>query len=99
MSESSDEQAARTRKNASAILQALASVGQAQVAQTLNVDEATVSRMKDRAEQWGALLARCGLKVVPATMRCYRPEYVDALHFLAREQLDRMQNVPTLDWE
>jgi hypothetical protein len=37
-----------------------------------------------------------GLKVVPAGMQCFQPDYVDALKTLA--ELGIRQQAPKLDW-
>ena len=42
-------------------------------------------------------MAVVGLKVVPAEMRCYRPEEIEALQVLARRS--DVQRADALDWE
>jgi S-methylmethionine-dependent homocysteine/selenocysteine methylase len=87
----------RARKNEQVVLQALAATGQSTVALGMGVNESTVSRMKDGAiSQATALLAHCGLKVVPVGVQCFNPEYVEALKTLA--ELGIRQQAPKLDW-
>lgn len=91
---------ARARKNHAAILQGLASAGQAKVAETLGVSESTVSRMKDcDLAQTARLLSVCGLKVVPAHFRCVDPRYMDAILVLAGQHIDQLREKPELVWE
>ena len=88
----------RARKNESVILQALAAAGQNTVAIGMGVNESTVSRFKDGGiSQAASLLAHCGLKVVPTGMRCFNPEYVEALKTLAEVGL--RQQAPKLDFQ
>lgn len=84
----------RARKNLSAVLQASASVGGVAIAKALDVSEATVSRMRSDGdlERYCTLLAVCGLKVVPITMKCYDAEVIGAIFVLARRNLERIQD-------
>ncbi len=85
MAESCTPNPTLARKITSTILQRLASVGQKPVADALSVSEATVSRMKGEGlESFSALLGTLGLKVVPATHKCYAPEYIEHLHYFAQ---------------
>ena len=90
--------AATTNKNESTILQHLAKRGQHNVANQLNLDESTVSRMKDKMDQFAGLLSICGLKVVPEELICYEQRYVDALRYMAKKHLAE-NRMPPLDWE
>lgn len=65
----SEEQRASARKFHSTILQRLAGV-QAEVAEALEVDESTISRMKEGFERVSLMLVRLGLKIVPAEKVC-----------------------------
>lgn len=87
----------RARKNEAVILQSLAAAGQSTVALAMGVNESTVSRMKggDIAHA-AALLAHCGLKVVPVTAQCFDPDYVDALRELAKHGV--AHGPKQLDW-
>lgn len=75
-----------SRKNHSAILHALARVGQANLAESMNVSESLISRMKSSGdlEKTAKMLALLGLKVVPTAMVCFDPEYVEHLRALAK---------------
>ena len=98
----SQPHAESARKNAAAILRGLSSVGQASVAKSLELSESAVSRMKSEGDidRFAAMLALCGLKIVPATMQCYRPETLNALHTLAQERLNSIhQPSEELVWE
>jgi S-methylmethionine-dependent homocysteine/selenocysteine methylase len=89
--------AERARKNEQVVLQALAATGQSTVALAMGVNESTVSRMKDGAiAQAAALLAHCGLKVVPVGVQCFDPAYVASLRELARHGIEHGPR--TLDW-
>ena len=93
----SAEQTASARKIASSILNRLASVGQAKVANTLEISESTVSRWKDGdIDKMAQTLAVLGLKVVPASQKCFEPQYIDALRMLARQALD--EPAQALEW-
>lgn len=96
----SAEQIARARKNQSAILQGLASVGQATVADALGVAESTVSRMKEKdIPDLAKLLAIAGLKVVPTTMRCFDPQKIGAILALAKAHLAEIETTEQLAWD
>lgn len=89
--------AQRAKKNETVMLQALAAVGQAEVARGMGVNESTISRFKESGiGQAAALLAHCGLKVVPSGYRCFEPEYVESLKTLAEVALRRQ--APKLDF-
>lgn len=73
------------------IFQALSSVGQNTVAQGLGVSEATVSRMKEGAPQFAAMLALLGLKVVPVAMKCYDEATLGSILQLAQQRMAQLQ--------
>lgn len=74
----------QAQRNHSAILRGLAQVSQAKAADLIGTSEATVSRFKDVGlEQAAALLAACGLKVVPESAQVLDAEYVKALKTMA----------------
>lgn len=100
MSQLSDSAASLARKNESAVLRALAEHSQARIAEQLGVDASTVSRFKDGGlAQAAALLAACGLKVVPISMQCFPQEKVGALLTLARAHLMQLEHPEQLSWE
>lgn len=75
-----------TRKNEAAMIRALASVGQKNVAELLGISEATVSRWKDGdLEKTAKSLAAMGLKVVPVDAETIEREDLDALIHGAKE--------------
>lgn len=77
---------ARSRKNASLILQRLASLGQAAVADSLGVSESTVSRWKDGdIEKTALTLAVLGLRVVREDEATVDPRKLAALVALAED--------------
>ncbi len=94
----SADQTATARKIAGTILQRLASVGQAKVAIALEISESTVSRWKDGdIDKMSQTLTVLGLKVVPASQKCFEPHYIDALRMLARQALD--EPAQALEWD
>ncbi len=84
----------RARKNEAAILQGLASAGQATVARELDVSESKVSRLKSDGEirRIATMLAAMGLKVVPQSYRCAKPEVIEAAMVFARAALANDSN-------
>jgi len=81
------------------ILQSLASIGQARLAEGMRVSEATISRWKEaQAEQCAHALALMGLKVVPESAKCYRPDAIAAIFTLARMQVETA-DAQSLIWE
>jgi hypothetical protein len=79
----------RSRKNASALLRALADAGQVRVADLLGVSESTVSRMKDTdIDRLAQLAAACGLKLVAEDAHVFAPKRIAALQELARIGLE-----------
>lgn len=90
----------RAKRNHTAILQRLASVGQASLAKDLGCSEATISRWKsEQAEQCAKALATLGLKVVPIEMRCYPPKVIGAILELAKERLAEVEKPEELAWD
>lgn len=90
MSEVSDLDLELSRKNLSAILQALASAGQAPVAKAVGVSESTISRLKSNdLEMFCKVLAALNLKCVNANHKVYDRAYIDSLKYLAGIGLDK----------
>lgn len=98
MAELSLTPAEKARKAYASVLQSMQEVGtQRNVSQVLGVSEATVSRIKtEKLEDAVTLLYHLGFKVVSSEMKCYPADYVQALHTMARLQ---MQQSPTLEWD
>lgn len=87
------------RKNQSAILQRLASVGQKPIADALGTSEATISRMKgENLETFCGFLSALGFKVVPNEHQCYSPEYMTSVRYFARLGMAQEQEPQQLDW-
>lgn len=90
----------RARKNLQSILQALATVGQASVAEAIGVSESTVSRMKDgELERLAQLLAALGLKVVPEAVKCYEPAFIESIFQLAKQRMAQVESASELSWD
>lgn len=90
----------RAQLNASAVMRALASVGQRNVAEEIGVHESTVSKWKgEDLERLASILAALDLKVVPVTMKCYRPEDIEPLIALARQRMQALRSADQLAWE
>lgn len=97
----SPEQAAWSRNMQSQILQAIDSTGQLVVANCLDVDSSTITKMKSAhgtakhsdIERLCHLLAACGLKVVDKDMQCYAKEHVSWLYGLAKLGMNRSLDV------
>lgn len=78
----------RANKNHSEILRAFRMTTQERVAELTGLSPTTISRMKEAViPDLSAILAACGLKVVPETHKTYAPERIQALTTLAREAL------------
>ena len=89
-----------TRKNERAVLQAFARVSQTKVAELMGVSDSTITRFKESGiEQACALLAACGLKVVPTDMQCFPQDKVHALLTLAKAHLENIEHPDQLTWE
>lgn len=92
--------AERSRKTQTTVLQRLASVGQNNVAEQLQVSESTVSRFVSvDLERACQVFASLGLKVVPQEMQCFEPRKVEIFMELARDHLNHLQNVQQLSFE
>lgn len=91
----------RARKNEAAILKALASFGQARLADLMGVSESLISRQKSDGHlaKTAEMLAHLGLKVVPERMQCFDPEYVEHLRALAQLGLRQPSADQVLEWE
>jgi hypothetical protein len=90
----------RARKNEQTILRAVASVGMLPIATQLGVEESTVCRWKEKSiPQLAGMLAVCGLKVVPVTMRCFDPADIDAILHQAHKYMESVRTADQLGWE
>lgn len=90
----------RARKFHTLALQRLSSVGQVTVSAQLGVSEATMSRcVNDNLERVCQLLAAVGLKVVPAELKCYPAEEIEAIFTLARNSMNKMGSVEKLSFD
>jgi transcriptional regulator with XRE-family HTH domain len=98
----SSEVSEKARKYQSTTLQAVARVGQIDVAAQIGVDDSTISRfMSDEKGMARALqiLAAAGLKVVPSSMQCFPPRKVAILMELARDHLNTLETPEQLQWD
>lgn len=88
----------RARKNYSLILSRLASVGQRTAASALNIDEATMSRLKSdgRIEQFAKLLAVLEIKTVPESHRCVKAEDFEHVMWLASKGMEVLKRTEDL---
>ena len=95
----SDEQLAWSRNMQSQIMQSVAVNKQSNVADCIGVDTTTVGRWLDaknpdsKIVQFCDMLAFCGLKVVPADMKCYDAAKIDILFRLAKDNFQRLEEV------
>lgn len=88
------------RKILSVILKAVEKVGQNTIAEALRVDDSTVSG--DKSKHWPRLaqtLAVAGMKVVPASSRCYQPCDIEPLLQLAKKRMEQLESVDQLQWD
>jgi hypothetical protein len=89
---------AKARKFSRLIRQRLAEVGQAPVARACGVDVATISRWlsEGRLDQFATMLEVLELKCVPASLRCYPEQEIEALFQLAQSRLRHMRHASEL---
>lgn len=88
------------RKIVSTVLQAAHGGRQVQIAAALGVNESTVSRLlSDHLPKLAEILARCGLKVVPAHWRCVDPDVAKAMDLLHSRAIERAGGAVKLMWE
>ncbi|ARP90300.1 hypothetical protein CAL14_08380 [Bordetella genomosp. 9] len=100
MPELSAADAARARKIEAAILNRLASVGQARIAEQLGVDESTVSRWKNgEIARFSRFLALLGLKATPQEYKCYDEKTLEAMLTLAQQRMSQIRGVDHLAFE
>lgn len=97
--ESTRKMSARARKCLQALLQALESKGQDNVAAEVGLHESTISRLKSQFDPLCAVIDTVGLKIVPQTLRCYEPKQIESLLFLARQRMADLDSVEKLEWE
>ncbi|MBC6802857.1 transcriptional regulator [Acinetobacter baumannii] len=95
---------ASARNDVSRILQALASNKNVEIAEHLNVDASTLSRMKNdkksngltENENFCELLSCLGLKVVPKDYQSIDKERVAALLVMSKSWMNRIETVDDL---
>lgn len=104
MSQVSIELSPSARNDVSRILGALASVKNADLAEHLNVDPSTFSRMKNEKKSNGLteienaceLFSKLGLKVVPKKYKMISRERLSALLEMSRSWMKRIDSVDDL---
>ena len=104
MSKVSTELSASARNDVSRILQALAASKNAEIAEHLNVDASTLSRMKNdkknngltEIESFCELLSCLGLKIVPKDYQSIDKERVAALLVMSKSWMSRIETVDDL---
>lgn len=85
-----------TANSRSAIFNGIRSLGNAEVARLLSCSESTVSELSSEAKfklnfhNFPDLLARMGLKIVPAANKCMNPEKLEAILKLAQIGMDKI---------
>lgn len=95
----SDEQAAWSRNMQSQIMQSVAVNKQSNVASCIGVDTTTIGRWLDaknpdsKIVQFCDMLAFCGLKIVPANMKCYDASKIDILFRITKDHFQRLEEV------
>jgi predicted XRE-type DNA-binding protein len=100
MPELSPADAARARKIEAQILNRLASVGQARIAEQLGINESTVSRWKDgEIARFAKFLALLGLKATPQEYKCYDEKTLEAMLTLAQQRMSQIRGVDHLAFE
>lgn len=96
----SPDQAERSRKSYSVLLQRLASMGGAPVALAMGCDEATISRLKqEKLVFLSDLMAVLDLKVVPTDARCFRERDIAAYLHMAKLHMEQIEGVHQLEWD
>ena len=86
----SERQAARSRKNLTAVLRAFQRTGQTHVAKALELDDATITREMAKLDRFCTILAVLELKVVPEGVRCFDPKEIEPLLALARQRMEHL---------
>lgn len=100
MNESSADPVARARKLQTTVLQGLTAVHASEIAASIGVSEACISRLKnEHLEHFSLMLAHLNLKLVPVSAQCYSQEYVACLKTLARAALRDDAPAPMQEWE
>lgn len=86
------------RKNASAVLRRMASIGQKSIADFLDVAESTISKRKDAGEfeEIGGMLAKLGLKAVEIDRVCVRKDEYQTMTRIVSRALANEQIAETL---
>jgi hypothetical protein len=65
----------------------------------MGASESTVSRLKnEHLESFCLMLAFAGLKIVPAEMRCFSPDKVQALLTFSKAYMDTIHRPDQLVW-
>jgi predicted XRE-type DNA-binding protein len=98
MPQLSDHPTEKTRKLRSVVLQAVQRDGkQHAIAAAMGVSDSTISRLvNDHLDNFAAMLAHAGLKVVPVEHTCVSPE---TYQFLTATHARVMRTAPQLIWD
>lgn len=98
MPQLSDSPAEKSRKLRASVLQAVQRDGkQHAIAAAMGVSDSTISRLvNDHLDNFAALLAHAGLKVVPVEFTCVSPE---TYQFLTATHARVLQKAPELIWD
>lgn len=92
---------ARARKAAALVLQRVQrETTQAAIAAAMGVSEATISRaLSEHLERMMLILAHAGIKCVPAELKCYPADEIQALITLARVRMQQVDKPDKLLWD
>lgn len=90
-------------KSRSLFFAELRSQGGANISTILKCSETTVSELsgdkyKFNFDNMPELLARMGLKIVPAKFKCYNPEDIERIMHFAKKGMEAM-NPESLEWD
>lgn len=73
---------------------------QVALASDIGVSESTISRFKnEQLETFCSVIAHLGLKVVPAEMRCFSTDEIQALLVFSKAHLQTISRADQLRWE
>lgn len=89
-----------TKRAQSAILRGMAGVTQKRVAELVGISESVLSEWKSgQLERCAAIVAACGLRLVPCTDKTFSDEYIAALRTLSAIALDSSKALVDEDGE
>lgn len=82
------------------VLKAFSGKGLDPIAESVGVDKATISRLKnEHLERFCKVLEQLDLKIVPTKYKCYPADEIEIFITMAKKYMAQLESARELEWE